>query len=333
MPELPDPTHETYYSAAVNEALDEELARDPAVVLLGEDIGVYGGAFGVTRGLFQKYGPERLWETPISENSVVGMAVGAATLGLRPVVEIMFMDFIALTLDQILNSAGKLHYMYNGQVTVPMVLRTPGGAKGGYGPSHSQMLTNLLVGIPGIKVVAPATPAAAKALLKSAIRDPNPVVFIENKRLYPRRGPVSGPDFVQPLECAEIAAPGSDLTLIAYSAMVPLALEVKKGFAAEGGADIEVVDLVSLQPLDTDTVFESVRRTGRVLIVEEACRTGGVGAEVAARIAAECLDVLEAPVLRVAAADTPIPSSMDLEKIVLPGIPDIVRGVHELMAW
>ncbi len=333
MPEFPGPIHETYYSAAVNEALDEELARDPAVVLLGEDIGVYGGAFGVTRGLFQKYGPERLWETPISENSVVGMAVGAAMLGLRPVVEIMFMDFIALTIDQILNSAGKLHYMYNGQVTVPMVLRTPGGAKGGYGPSHSQMLTNLLVGIPGIKVVAPATPAAAKGLLKSAIRDPNPVVFIENKRLYPRRGPVPGPAFVQPLDRAEIVAAGSDLTLIAYSAMVPLALEVKKGLAAEGGPDIEILDLVSLQPLDTDTVFESVRRTGRVLIVEEACRTGGVGAEVAARIAGECLDVLEAPVLRVAAADTPIPSSPELEKIVLPGIPDIVRGVRELMEW
>jgi len=332
MPEPAGATHEAYYSAAVNEALDEELARDPNVVLLGEDIGVYGGAFGVTRGLFEKYGRGRLWETPISENSVVGMAVGAAMLGLRPVVEIMFMDFIALTIDQILNSAGKLHYMYNGQVTVPLVIRTPGGAKGGYGPSHSQMLSNLLVGIPGIKVVAPATPAAAKGLLKSAIRDPNPVVVIENKRLYPRRGSVPGADFLMPLDRAQIAAPGSEVTLVAYSSMVPLAIDVKNALAADG-PDIEVVDLVSLQPLDTDTIFDSVRRTGRVLIVEEACLTGGVGAEVAARIAAECLDILEAPVLRVAAADTPIPSSTELEKVVLPGIADIVHGVRGLMEW
>jgi pyruvate dehydrogenase E1 component beta subunit len=330
-PELSDPRL-IYTSKAINEALDEELARDPTVLLIGEDIGVYGGAFGVTRGLYEKYGRARIWETPISENSFVGMAVGAAMLGLRPVVEIMFMDFIALALDPILNSAGKLHYMYNGQVQVPLVIRTPGGAKGGYGPSHSQMLTNLFVGIPGIKVVAPSNAAQAKGLLKSAIRDPNPVIFIENKRLYPQRGHVPVGDYTVPLNRAEVTVSGSALSLIAYSAMVPVCLAVSKAFAARGVA-LEVVDLVSLQPLDRDTIVNSVRKTGRAIIVEEGCLTGGVGAEVAAIIAAECMDTLEAPVRRVAAADVPIPSSPELEKAVLPGADDVVKAVREILSW
>ena len=333
METLDGPAHEAYYSAAVNEALDEELARDERVFLMGEDIGIYGGAFGVTRGLYEKYGPERIRETPISENSVVGAAVGAAMLGMRPVVEIMFMDFIALALDQILNSAGKLHYMYNGQVNVPLVIRTPGGAKGGYGPSHSQMLTNLLVGIPGIKVVAPATPAAAKCLLKSAIRDPNPVVVVENKRLYPRRGPVpDGDDVLMPLGKARVLAPGEDVSIIAYSAMVPVALDVREALETKG-VSVEVVDVATLQPLDMETIGESVSRTGRAIIAEEACRTGGPGAEIAARIAEEFLDVLEAPVVRVAAADVPIPSSTELEKYVLPGPADLARAVRRVLEW
>jgi pyruvate dehydrogenase E1 component beta subunit len=325
-------TGEVYFSRAVHEALDEELARDPNVFLLGEDIGVYGGAFGVTKGLLDKYGPTRVVDTPISENSFVGMAVGAALLGLRPVVEIMFMDFIALALDQLLNSAGKLHYMYAGQVTVPLVLRTPGGAKGGYGPSHSQMLTNLLVGVPGIKVVAPSTPAMAKGLLKSAIRDPNPVVFIENKRLYPQRGPAPQPELCLPLGQAVVAAPGTHVSVFAYSAMVPVCLGVKKALAAQG-VDIEVVDLVSLQPLDRAAIVESVGRTGRAVVAEEGCVTGGVGAEVAAVIAAECMGSLEAPVLRVGAADVPIPASTELEKMVLPGPDSVADAVRRVMAW
>jgi len=332
MKEFDGPAHETYYSAAVNEALDEELARDARVILLGEDIGVYGGAFGVTRGLYDKYGPDRIRETPISENSIVGAAVGAAMLGLRPVVEIMFMDFIALAMDQILNSAGKLHYMYNGQVTVPMVIRTPGGAKGGYGPSHSQMLTNLLVGVPGVKVVAPATPAAAKGLLKSAIRDPNPVIVVENKRLYPRRGLVPDGGFLMPLEKARVLAPGNDVSVIACSAMVPMVLEVREALAAKG-VSVEVVDVVSLQPLDMETIGESVARTGRAVIAEEACKTGGPGAEIAARLAEDYLDVLEAPVVRVAAADVPIPSSTELEKHVLPGPADLARAIRRVLEW
>jgi len=332
MPNPEPAADQVYFSHALAHALDEELARDPNVVLVGEDIGTYGGAFGVTRGLLAKHGPKRILETPISENSFVGLAVGAAMLGLRPVVEIMFMDFIALALDQILNSAGKLHYMYNGQVTVPLVVRTPGGAKGGYGPSHSQMLTNLFVGIPGIKVVAPSTPGQAKGLLKSAIRDPNPVIFIENKRLYPQRGPVPAGEYLLPLNRAVVAAPGTDVSVVAYSAMVPLCQAVKHALAPHG-IDIEVLDLVSLQPLDRDTLFASVRRTGRAVIVEEGCVTGGVGAEVAAQIAEACMDVLEAPVVRVGAADVPVPASPELEKAVLPSAEDVAGAVRRTMAW
>ena len=318
-----------FYSQAVNIALEEELTRDPDVFLLGEDIGIYGGAFGVTKGLYEKFGPQRIRETPISENSFTGMAVGAAMLGLRPVVEIMFMDFLALALDQLLNSAGKIHYMYNGQLKVPMVLRTPGGAKGGYGPSHSQMLSSMLLGIPGLKIVAPSTPRQVKGILKSAIRDDNPVVVIENKRLYPQQGEVPEGEYLLPLDKAEVLSPGTDMSILTYSAMTPLCLAVKEA-VRELGWDPEIVDLVSLQPLDRESIFKSVRKTGRVLIVEEACLTGGIGAEVSALIAEHCLDALEAPVMRLGAADVPIPSSLALEKYVLPQIEDIVKAVQQL---
>ncbi len=328
---------EIYYSKAVNEALDEEMARDASVVLMGEDIGPYGGAFGVTKGLFDKYGRERIWETPISENSFTGIAVGAAMLGVKPVVEIMFMDFIALALDQLLNSAGKLHYMYGGQVKVPMVLRTPGGAKGGYGPSHSQMLSNLLVGVPGIKVVAPSNAMQVKGILKSAIRDPNPVVVIENKRLYPQRHEVPEGEYTLPLDKAEIFnTDGADapaaLSLVSYSSMTPVCLSVQQAFR-KAGVNIEVVDLVSLQPIDTETLFGSVNKTGRVVIAEEACLTGGVGAEVSALIAEHCLDSLEAPIARVGAKDVPIPSSLVMEKMVLPQPEDVARAVKATLDY
>ena len=325
---------ELYYSKAVNEALDEEMARDENVVLMGEDIGVYGGAFGVTRGLFEKYGAARIWETPISENSFTGMAVGAAMMGLRPVVEIMFMDFIALALDQLLNSAGKLHYMYGGQVKVPMVLRTPGGAKGGYGPSHSQMLSNLLVGVPGLKVVAPSNAMQAKGILKSAIRDDNPVVVIENKRLYPQKGIVPDGEYTLPLDKAVVypSKVAPTLTLASYSSMTPVCLAVQQAFH-KAGIGIEVVDLVSLQPLDTATIFDSLRKTGRIVIAEEACLTGGVGAELSAQIAEHCLDALEAPIARVAAKDMPIPSSLALEKLILPQPDDVVKAVKNTLEY
>lgn len=320
---------EIYYSKAVNEALDEELSRDHNVVLIGEDIGKYGGAFGVTKGLWDKYGAERLWETPISENTITGIGVGAAMLGMRPVVEIMFMDFIALALDQLLNSASKLHYMYHGQVKVPMVLRTPGGAKGGYGPSHSQMLSSLLVGIPGLKVVAPSSAYQVKGMLKTAIRDDNPVVFIENKRLYPQKGFVPENDYTLPIDKAIVTSPGTDISVFCYSSMTPVCQAVKLVLKPLG-IDLEIVDLVSLQPLDRETIFASVRKTGKAIIVEEACLTGGVGAEVSALIAEHCLDSLEAPVMRVGAADTPIPSSLELEKFVLPQAEDIIQAVKRI---
>ena len=325
---------ELYYSKAVNEALDEELARDKNVVLIGEDIGIYGGAFGATRGLFEKYGAERLWETPISENSFTGLAVGAAMMGMRPVVEIMFMDFIALALDQLLNSAGKLHYMYGGQVNVPLVLRTPGGAKGGYGPSHSQMLSNLLVGIPGLKVVAPSNAMQVKGILKAAIRDNNPVVVIENKRLYPQKGVVPDGDYTLPLNKAVVFSSklAPTLTLASYSSMTPVCLAVQQAFE-RAGIGIEVVDLVSLQPLDTATVFASLRKTGRIVIAEEACLTGGVGAELSALIAEHCLDALEAPIARVAAKDLPIPSSLAMEKMILPQPDDVVKAVKNTLDY
>ncbi len=325
---------ELYYSKAVNEALDEELARDKNVILIGEDIGIYGGAFGATRGLFEKYGAERLWETPISENSFTGMAVGAAMMGLRPVVEIMFMDFIALALDQLLNSAGKLHYMYGGQVNVPLVMRTPGGAKGGYGPSHSQMLSNLLVGVPGLKVVAPSNAMQVKGILKAAIRDNNPVVVIENKRLYPQKGIVPDGDYTLPLDKAVVfpSKLAPTLTLASYSSMTPVCLAVQQAFE-KAGIGIEVVDLVSLQPLDTATVFASLRKTGRIVIAEEACLTGGVGAELSALIAEHCLDALEAPIARVAAKDLPIPSSLAMEKMILPQPDDVVKAVKKTLDY
>ena len=332
MPERGDDTRQIYFSKALNEALDEELQRDPDVVLIGEDIGVYGGAFGVTKGLAAKHGAERVLDTPISENGFVGLAVGASLLGMRPVVEIMFMDFIALAMDQILNSAGKLHYMYAGQVNVPLVIRTPGGAKGGYGPSHSQMLTNLFVGVPGIKIVAPATPYQAKGLLKSAVRDANPVLFVENKRLYSQRGHVPGAEYTIPLDKAVVAAPGRDLSVFAYSAMVPLCLGVRRALAAQG-IEIEVIDLVTLQPLDREAIAESVRKTGRAVCVEEACVTSGVGAEVAAVIAETCMDSLEAPILRVGAKDVPVPASPELERLVLPGSEDVAGAVKRAMEW
>jgi len=321
-----------YFSKAINLALDEELARDGSVFLLGEDIGVYGGAFGISRGLLAKYGKKRICETPISENSFVGLAVGAAMLGLRPVVEIMFMDFIALALDQVLNSASKVHYMYNGQVKVPMVIRTPGGAKGGYGPSHSQMLTSLFMGIPGIKIVAPSNAYQAKGLLKGAIRDDNLVIFVENKRLYAQKYSVPIGEYVLPIDKAVVASEGEDLTIFAYSAMVPLCLAVKDALLPQG-INIEVIDLVSIQPLDKDAIVSSVGKTGRAITVEEGCVTGGVGAEVSAIIAEECLEYLEAPVIRVGAKDVPIPSSVEQEKLVLPNAQDIVSAIKRVRNW
>jgi len=320
---------ELTYWQALQEALQQEMRRDPRVFLLGEDIGAYGGAFGVTRGLLAEFGPERVRCTPISEATIVGAATGAAVTGLRPVVEIMFMDFLTLTMDQLANHAAKFRYMYGPQAHVPIVIRTPAGGGRSYGATHSQSLEAWFLHVPGLKVVAPATPADAKGLLLTAIRDDNPVLFVEHKLLYATTGPV--PDEDEPIAIGEAAVrrEGQDVTIVAYSFHLGMALQAAEDLAPHG-IDAEVIDLRSLVPLDTETIVGSVRKTGRLVCVEEGTRTGGVGAEIAARVAEHAYEYLDAPIRRIAAPDIPIPFSPPLEQAALPTREVIVRTVREL---
>jgi len=318
------------YADAIRKALVEEMLRDERVILLGEDIALYGGAFRVTRGLVGEFGPERVINTPISENSFVGVAVGAALTGLRPVVEIMFMDFITLAMDQIVNHAAKLHYIYGGQVCVPLVVRAPAGAGRGYGASHSQSLEAWFVHTPGLKVVAPSTPRDARGLLKAAIRDDNPVIFIESKLLYGVKGEVPEAEEVIPLGRAAVAREGEDLTLIAYSRMTALALDAAARLE-QHGIHCEVLDLRTLSPLDEGALLASVAKTSRAVIVEEDTRRGGVGAEVAAVLAEKAHEHLDSPIRRVACEDVPIPCSPTLEQAVLPSVEKILAAVESLI--
>lgn len=318
------------YSIALRDALTEELNRDPSVFLLGEDIADFGGCFGVTRGMLKKYGPERIRNTPISENSFVGVGLGAALMGMRPVVEIMFMDFITLAMDQIVNHAAKFHYMYGGQVKVPMVIRTPAGGGRGYGATHSQTLDSWLLSVPGIKVVAPAFPNDAKGLLKTAIRDDNPVIMIESKVLYSHIDEVEEGEVLVPIGKARVVRDGEDVTVVSYSRMLHEALKAADALA-EQGVSVEVVDLRSLYPLDMDTVLQSVRKTRRVMVVEEGVKRWGVGAEIACRITEQCFDDLLAPVARIGAPDVPIPCAFDLEARVLPNAGRIEGGVLKML--
>jgi pyruvate dehydrogenase E1 component beta subunit len=321
---------ELTYREAIREALREEMRRDERVILLGEDIGVYGGAFGVTLGLQEEFGKERVRDTPISELGIVGTAAGAALLGMRPVVEMMFMDFTTLALDQLANQAAKMRFMFGGKARVPMVLRAPQGAGTGAAAQHSQSLEALFIHFPGLKVVMPSTPADAKGLLKSAIRDDNPVVFIEHKLLYNRKGPMPDGEQLVPLGRGELKRHGRDLTIIALSAMVPKALAAADRLAADG-IEAEVLDPRTMAPLDEATILESVKRTGRVLITHEACRTGGAGAEILSRIVEGGFDYLDAPIRRLAGHDLPIPYSKDLERQVIPQEEDIVREARRLV--
>jgi pyruvate dehydrogenase E1 component beta subunit len=321
---------EMTYADAIRKALVEEMLRDERVILLGEDIALYGGAFRVTRGLVGEFGPERVINTPISENSFVGVAVGAALTGLRPVVEIMFMDFITLAMDQIVNHAAKLHYIYGGQVCVPLVVRAPAGAGRGYGASHSQSLEAWFVHTPGLKVVAPSTPRDARGLLKAAIRDDNPVIFIESKLLYGVKGEVPEAEEVIPLGRAAVAREGEDLTLIAYSRMTALALDAAARLE-QHGIHCEVLDLRTLSPLDEGALLASVAKTSRAVIVEEDTRRGGVGAEVAAVLAEKAHEHLDSPIRRVACEDVPIPCSPTLEQAVLPSVEKILAAVESLI--
>jgi len=323
-------TREITYLEAIREALRQEMQQDESVILLGEDIGVYGGAFGVTMGLLQEFGEERVIDTPISELTIAGAAIGAALMGLHPVGEIMFMDFITLASEQLVNQAAKIRFMFGGETSVPMVIRTPAGSGTGAAAQHSQSLENWFVHTPGIKVVAPTTPYDVKGLLIAAIRDPNPVLFVEHKLLYKTKGHVPEESYQIPLGKAEIKRTGKDLTIIATTIMVKRALEAAEKLAAEG-IDVEVVDPRTLKPLDADTLIQSVIKTGKLLIVHEACKTGGYGGELAGVISeSEAFDYLEAPIVRLAGRDMPIPYNRNLEAHAVPQVDDIIEAARNL---
>jgi acetoin:2,6-dichlorophenolindophenol oxidoreductase subunit beta len=321
---------EITYLEAVREALVQEMHRDEEVFLIGEDIGAYGGAFGVSKGMLEVFGPERIRETPISEAAIAGAATGAALMGMRPVMEIMFMDFLTISMNQLVNQAAKMRFMFGGKCSIPMTIRAPSGSGTGAAAQHSQSLEAWFVNVPGIKVVAPSSPYDAKGLLVAAIRDNNPVLFMEHKLLYRLKGPVPEEPYCIPLQSAEVKREGRDLTIIAYSIMVPRALEAAEKLAAEG-IEVEVVDPRCLKPLDKETLVRSVSKTGRVLIIHEAPVTGGFGGELAAVIAAsEAFDFLDAPIQRLAGRDIPIPYNRTLEKAAVPQVEDIVAAARAL---
>jgi len=323
-------TREISYLEAVREAMVQEMRRDENVFLMGEDVGTYGGAFGVSKGMLEEFGPERVLDTPISEAAIAGAATGAAMMGMRPIMEIMFMDFISLSSNQLVNQAAKLHFMFGGNIDVPMVVRTPAGSGTGAAEQHSQSLENWFVGVPGIKVVAPATAYDAKGMLLTAIRDNNPVLFMEHKLLYRIKGMVPEEIYEIPFGKADVKRQGKDVTIIAYSIMVPRALEAAAALEKEG-IDVEVIDLRSLKPLDEDTIIESVSKTGRVLITHEAPVTGGFGGEVAAVIAgSEAFDRLDAPIRRLAGRNVPIPYNRGLEAAAVPQVKDITDAARSL---
>jgi 2-oxoisovalerate dehydrogenase E1 component beta subunit len=322
---------EITYLQAIRDALWEEMERDEDVFLLGEDIGVYGGAFKVTEGFIERFGPKRVLDTPMAESAIVGAAVGAALMGMRPVAEMQFADFISCAFDQLVNFAATNHYRWGGPV--PIVVRAPSGGGLRAGPFHSQNPEAWFVHTPGLKVVAPATPYDAKGLLKAAIRDDNPVIYFENKYLYRHaQGEVPQEGYVVPIGVADVKRQGEDITVITYGAMVQESLAAAEELAQEG-VDVEVVDLRSLKPLDRETVLASARKTGKIAIVHEAYRTCGVGGELAALIAEEAFEWLDGPVVRVTAPDTPVPYSPPLEDAFRPSAQKIVAALRKLAAY
>ena len=320
---------EIFYSHAVRDAIREEMHRDPNVFIMGEDI-VHGGAFGITKDLAKEFDPERVRNTPVAEEVIVGAGIGAAMLGCRPIVEIMFMDFCFLALDQLFNHGAKYHFMYGDQAKVPLVLRTPAGARRGYGPTHSQTLDSIFISMPGVKVAVPSTAHDAKGLLKTAIRDDNPVVFIENKTLYGRRGEVPDEEYLIPFGQARIAREGDDVTVVATGQMVEDA-EKAAAVLSKEGIEIEIIDPRTLNPLDMATIAESVEKTAHLVVAEEGHLTGGVGAEIGARVFEECFFFLDGPIRRVAARDIPVPCSETLERYVIPGPANILKAVRETL--
>ncbi len=312
---------------ALNAALREEMERDETVFIIGEDVGVFQGAFKVTEGLLDEFGEKRVRDTPISENSIVGAGVGAAMAGLRPIVELMTVNFSLLAHDQIVNHAAAIPYMFNGQVRVPMVIRMPGGGGHQLGPTHSHSFEALYLQVPGLLVACPSTAADGKAMLKAAIRDDNPVVFIEHESLYGRRGEVSDdPDETLPFGRAAVRREGGDVTIVGILKMAHVAEDAAHTLASEHGAEAEVIDPRTLRPLDLDTILESVRKTNRAVIVEEGWPHGGVGANLATLITEQAFDHLDAPVQRVTGADVPMPYSKRLEQAAIPHTEHVVRA-------
>ena len=322
-----DEAVEVTYREAIRLAFDDELASDPSVVLLGEDIAAAGGPFKTTEGLYEKYGGDRVIDTPIAENGFCGMALGMAMTGMRPVVEILFIDFTMLIMDQLVNQAAKYRLMPGGQGRVPLVLRTQGGVGDGVVAQHSQSLEALFYHVPGLKVVMPSTPVDAKGLLKSAIRDDDPVIFIEHKLLYMNEGPVPEEEYVIEFGIGDIKRTGKDVTLIAWGGMVPKALAVADSLARED-IDVEVIDPRTLVPLDLDLLIESVKKTEHVVIAQEAVRRGGVASDLASIIQEEAFDYLDAPIQIVAGKNTPIPYTKRLESSCIPQEEDIAAGVR-----
>jgi 2-oxoisovalerate dehydrogenase E1 component beta subunit len=322
---------EITYLEAISQALREEMRRDPRVFLLGEDIGIYEGAFKVTKGFQKEFGADRVLDTPIAESAIVGVSVGASFMGLRPVAEMQFADFVSCGFNQLVNNAAKVHYRWGG--AVPMVVRLPAGGGMQAGPFHSQMMEAWFTHTPGLKVVVPATVPDAKGLLKSAIRDGNPVLYFEQKYLYRRlKGEVPDGDFTVPIGKAQVLRSGTDLSVLTYGSMVHFSLEAAQALEPEG-VSVEVVDLRSLLPYDREAILDSVARTGKALIVHEANRTGGFGGEIAALIAEEAFDKLDAPVRRLASLDTPVPFAKTLEEHYLPNAAKIADAARELARY
>jgi pyruvate dehydrogenase E1 component beta subunit len=319
------------FREAISQALREEMHRDERVFIMGEEVGVWGGSYAVTRGFLDEFGEKRVRDTPIAESVIVGAAAGAAMAGLRPVAELMTINFAFLAMDQIVNHVAKLHYMFNGKITCPIVIRTVGGGGRQLAASHSQSPDVVFAHFPGLKVVAPGTPADAKGLLKSAIREDDPVLFIEHATLYPVRGEVpDDEDYLVPIGVSDVKREGKDVTIVSYSKMLQVSLEAANQLAKEG-IEAEVIDLRTLRPLDTQPIIESVHKTNRMVVVEEGWRSYGVGAEIASRVTELAFDRLDAPVRRVAQAEVPLPYNRRLEQMALPQIEDVVKAVKDVL--
>jgi len=318
------------YVDALNEAIREEMLRDKNVFVIGEDVGKNGGVFGVTRGLWEEFGDRRVRDTPISESGFVGCGLGAAITGLRPIVELMYQDFAMVAMDPIVNQIAKIRYMFGGKAKVPLVIRTQGGAGAGDAAQHSQSLEAIFAHIPGLKVVIPSTPYDAKGLLKSAIRENNPVIFIEHQMLYSSLGEVPEEEYTIDLGKADIKREGDDVTIVSWSYQLHLVLEAAEELSKKG-IEAEVIDPRTISPIDIDAIIKSVQKTGKLLIVHQACKTGGFGAEIVAQVIEKAFYSLDAPVMRLAASDTPVPYNAKLEKLHFPQVNNIVEAVEDLL--